>query len=206
MSQVQHCTCFSSQHRSLRVLFSPLPPKSQLCPLHRTSLCRAVTSMALPDKAVMLGIQRKVTGSVPQPPNPLAFTAPCRPNELNSLILPETLHIVTPKCLGKQFKIQSCLPARLFTVSKTHPGFRRQSSDINGWCVGHRIGMSECTLNISGWDGQSPQALTPQSKSRRLSCRLRWLRAKREGERSKYQVKGCLKRSLQWSDSWLSLN
>lgn len=181
------------------MLFSSLPSKSQLCPLHRTPLCRAVTSMTLPGKAVMLGIQRKVTGSALQPVSPLAFTAHCRPNELNSQILPETLHLVTPKppVLGKTLEKPELPPPRLFTVSKTHPGFRRQSSDINGWCVGHRIGMSEGTLNISGWDGQSPQALPLQTKSRRLPCRLRWLRAKREGERSKYQVKGCLERSLQ---------
>lgn len=119
MSQVPHCTCFSCQHRSPRMLFSPLPPKSQLCPLHRTSLCGAVTSMALPDKAVMLGIQRKVTGSVLQSPNPLAFTGLCRPNELNSLILPETLHLVTPKCLEKHFKSQSCLPQD-YSLSPKH--------------------------------------------------------------------------------------
>lgn len=115
MIQVPHCTCFSSQQRPPRMLFGPLPPKSELCSLHRTLLCMAVTSMALPGNAVVLGIQSKVTGSVPQPPRCLAFRARCRPNELNSKILSETLHLVTPKLpvFGKTLQKPELPPSKI---------------------------------------------------------------------------------------------
>lgn len=115
MSQAPHCNCFSSQHRSPRMLFSPLLPKSQLCSLYRKLLCTAVTSMALPGKAVVLRILKKVSRSVPQPLSPLAFRAHCRPNELNSQILPETLHLVTPKLpvFGKTLQKQELPPLKI---------------------------------------------------------------------------------------------
>lgn len=109
------------------------------------------------------------------------------------LLLQFENHLKTPSCNRKA-------PRNTEHLQKA--ASRGKAQRVNGWCgdAGWHVWRD---TNISGGMGSLP-GTNMTDKRGRFSCR--WLRAKREGERSKYQVKGCLQRSLQWSDSWLSLN
>lgn len=65
----------------------------------------------------------------PTPPSPLTYPAQRRPNGLNSHQNTTSHDSEAAAVWKKHCKTQSCHSPRLFTASKTHPGFRRKSSE-----------------------------------------------------------------------------